>query len=358
MSPTPLSIAGRVIGPGHPPYVIAEMSGNHNGDIERAFAIIEAAKKAGADAVKLQTYTAQTLTIDHDGEDFRVIGGLWDGRTLHDLYDEAHTPWDWHEALFEKGRELKITVFSSPFDETAVDFLEGLDCPAYKIASFEIVDLALIRRAARTGKPLILSTGMADKDEIAAALSAARDAGATEIALLHCVSGYPTPIEESNLRTIPDLAGAFGAVTGLSDHSPGTVVATAAIALGANLVEKHFTLSRDDGGVDSAFSLEPSELEDLCRSCAAAWQAMGQAGYGLKSSEEGNAIFRRSLYVVADIKKDELFSNENVRSIRPGFGLPPKHLDDVLGKRASQAIDRGTPMNWSLILDNGDDERA
>lgn len=350
-------IAGRAIGPGHPPYVIAEMSGNHNGDIERALAIIEAAKKAGADAVKLQTYTAQTLTIDHDSDDFRIDGGPWDGRTLHDLYDEAHTPWDWHEALFEKGRELEITVFSSPFDETAIDFLEGLGCPAYKIASFEIVDLALIRRAAGTGKPLILSTGMANKDEIAAAVSAARNIGAKEIALLHCVSGYPTPIEESNLRTIPDLAQAFGAVIGLSDHSPGTVVATAAIALGANIVEKHVTLSRDDGGVDAAFSLEPSELEELCRSCRAVWQAMGQAGYGLKPSEESNIVFRRSLYVVADIEKGDPLTKENVRSIRPGFGLAPKHLDNVLGKRASRAIARGTPMNWDLIAGNGSDER-
>jgi len=344
-----ISIAGRAIGTGQPPYVIAEMSGNHNGDIGRALAIIDAAKAAGADAVKLQTYTADTITIDHDGPGFRIEGGLWNGRTLHELYEEAHTPWDWHARLFERGRALGIIVFSSPFDATAVDFLEGLGCPAYKIASFEIVDLPLIERAAATGKPLIISTGIARLDEIGEAVAAARGAGAGGIALLHCVSGYPTPIEEANLMTIPDLRDAFDTVVGLSDHTPGTVVAASAVALGAALVEKHFTLSRADGGVDSAFSLEPRELEELCRSCRAAWQAMGEASYDLKPSEKGNKIFRRSLYVVEDVAKGQPFTGRNLRSIRPGFGLAPKHLQHVLGKRASRDIARGTPMAWDLV---------
>jgi N-acetylneuraminate synthase len=344
-----ISIAGRRIGPGHPPYVIAEMSGNHNGDIKRAFALLEAAKKAGADAVKLQTYTADTITIKHDGPGFRIEGGLWDGRTLYELYQEAHTPWDWHPQLFAKARELGIAVFSSPFDPTAIEFLEQLDAPAYKIASFEIVDLPLIQRAAKTGKPLIVSTGIAGLGEIAEAVEAVRAAGGREIALLHCTSGYPTPPEDSNLRTLPHLADAFGVVAGLSDHTPGTAVPVAAVALGANLIEKHFTLRRADGGPDAAFSLEPEELAELVANCRTAWTALGKVNYELEASEKGSKIFRRSLYAVQDIPAGGRLTSDNVRSIRPGHGLPPKHLPDVLGRRASRAIARGTPLAWSLI---------
>jgi N-acetylneuraminate synthase len=344
-----ITIAGRRIGPGHPPYVIAEMSGNHNGDIKRAFALLEAAKKAGADAVKLQTYTADTITIDHNGPGFRIEGGLWNGRTLYELYQEAHTPWDWHPQLFAKARELGIAIFSSPFDCTAIEFLEKLEAPAFKIASFEIVDLPLIQRAAKTGKPLVISTGIASLGEIGEAVEAARAAGGREIALLHCTSGYPTPPEESNLRTLPHLAEAFGVVAGLSDHTPGTAVPVAAVALGAALIEKHFTLRRADGGPDAAFSLEPEELAELVANCRTAWSALGKINYELEASEKGNKTFRRSLYVVQDIPAGGRLTAENVRSIRPGYGLPPKHLPDVLGKRAGRAIARGTPLNWSLL---------
>ncbi len=344
-----LTIAGRAIGPGHPPYIIAEMSGNHNGDIERAFAIMDAAKAAGADAVKLQTYTADTLTIDHDGPGFRIEDGLWAGRTLHELYREAHTPWEWHEALFAKGRELGITVFSTPFDDTAVNLLEGLDAPAYKIASFEAVDLSLIERVAATGKPMIISTGMADLEEIGEAVEAARGGGCRDLILLHCVSGYPTPHAEANLHTLPDLAERFAVVAGLSDHTPGISVAIAAVALGAAMVEKHFTLRRADGGPDAAFSIEPEELRALAEGCRTAWEALGQADYTLKPSETGNMVFRRSLYVVEDMEAGEVFTPDNLRCIRPGFGLAPKHLPDALGRRASRAIERGTPLDWSLV---------
>ena len=344
-----IAIAGRRIGPGHPPYVIAEMSGNHNGDINRAFALLEAAKTAGADAVKLQTYTADTITIDHDGPGFRIEGGLWNSRTLYELYQEAHTPWEWHPQLFAKAHELGITIFSSPFDPTAVEFLEQLGAPAYKIASFEIVDLPLIQRAARTGKPLIVSTGLAGLGEIGDAVEAARAAGCREIALLHCTSGYPTPPEDSNLRTIPHLAEAFGVVAGLSDHTPGTAVPVAATALGARVIEKHFTLHRADGGPDAAFSLEPEELAELVTSCRTAWTALGDVNYALEASERGNKIFRRSLYAVKDIPAGAELTAENVRSIRPGYGLPPKHLPEILGRRAGRPIVRGTPLTWSLL---------
>jgi len=344
-----ITIADRRIGPGHPPYVIAEMSGNHNGDIKRAFALLEAARQAGADAVKLQTYTADTITIDHNGPGFRIEGGPWHGRTLYDLYQEAHTPWDWHPELFAKARELGIAIFSSPFDSTAIDFLEKLGTPAYKIASFEIIDLPLIQRAARTGRPLIISTGIAGLGEIAEAVEAARAGGCSEIALLHCTSGYPTPPEESNLSTLPHLADAFGVVAGLSDHTLGTAVPVAAVALGANIIEKHFTLRRADKGPDSEFSLEPEELAALVTNCRIAWTALGKISYELEASEKGNKTFRRSLYAVQDIPAGGRLTAENVRSIRPGYGLPPKHLPEVLGRRAGRAISRGTPLAWSLI---------
>ena len=344
-----IEIAGRQIGPGAPPYIIAEMSGNHNGELERALALVEAAAAAGADAVKLQTYTADTMTIDHPGEEFRIEGGLWDGKTLYELYEWAHTPWEWHEAIFKRGRELGLAVFSSPFDATAVDFLEGLDAPAYKIASFEAIDLPLIEKVAATGKPMIISTGMANLEEIGEAMATARAHGSGEIVLLHCISGYPTPAEEANLQTLPDLAARFGAIGGLSDHTLGPEVPVAAVALGAHVIEKHFTLRRADGGPDSAFSLEPEELKQLCDSCRTTWQALGKVDYGRKPSEEANSTFRRSLYVVEDIAAGEPFTAQNLRAIRPGFGLPPKHLKALLGKPAARDVARGTAMAWDLV---------
>lgn len=345
----PLAIAGRKVGSEHPPYVIAELSGNHNGELNRAFKILEAAKEAGADAVKLQTYTADTITIDHDGPGFRIEGGLWAGRTLYELYQEAHTPWEWHEALFAKGAELGITVFSSPFDTTAVDLLESLGAPAYKIASFEAVDLPLIEYAAAKGKPLIISTGMANLEEIGDAVATARRSGAGGTILLHCISGYPTPAEEANLRTIPDLIRRYDSPVGLSDHTLGTEVAVASVALGACVIEKHVTLDRAEGGPDAAFSLEPDELATLVRTCRTAWAALGRASYERAPSEQDNAIFRRSLYVVRDIAEGDVFTKENVRSIRPGFGLAPRHLGEVLERRAARDLRRGTPLNWDAL---------
>jgi N-acetylneuraminate synthase len=344
-----IEIAGRKIGPGQPPYVIAEMSGNHNGDLQRALALVEAAAAAGADAVKLQTYTADTMTIDHPGKDFRIEGGLWHGQTLYELYEWAYTPWEWHAALFARGRELGLAVFSSPFDATAVDFLESLGAPAYKIASFEAIDLPLIEKVASTGKPIIISTGMANLEEIGEAMATARQYGSGEIVLLHCTSGYPTPAEEANLLTLPDLATRFAAIGGLSDHTLGPEVPIAAVALGAHVIEKHFTLRRADGGPDAAFSLEPEELKQLCDSCRITWQALGQVDYTRQPSEEGNAVFRRSLYVVEDIAAGETFTARNLRAIRPGHGLPPKHLKEFLGKPAKTKIARGTPLRWDLL---------
>ncbi len=344
-----IRIAGRTIGPAEPPYVIAEMSGNHKGDLERACRLIDAAADAGADAVKLQTYTADTMTIAHDGPGFRIEGGLWHGRTLHDLYREAHTPWDWHPRLFEHGRRRGIAVFSSPFDATAIELLEQLDAPAYKIASFELVDLPLIRRAALTGKPLILSTGTAGLGEIEEAVLAARGAGAREILLLHCTSAYPAAPEEMHLRTIPHLARSFGVPVGLSDHTMGIAVPAAAVALGAVAIEKHFTLARADGGTDAAFSLEAHELAEMVRSCRVAWAALGQVHYGTTPGDAGGVLYRRSLYVVADVASGEPLTAENVRAIRPGHGLRPKHLDRVLGRRAVRALRRGEPLDWSMI---------
>jgi pseudaminic acid synthase len=344
-----ITIAGRPIGPEAPPYIIAEMSGNHNGQIERAFALLAAAKQAGADAVKLQTYTADTITIDADGPQFRIEGGLWNGRRLHELYQEAHTPWEWHQALFDKARELGLTIFSSVFDYTAIDFLEGLGAPAYKIASFEAIDLPLIERAAATGKPLIISTGMADQTEIAEAIAAARRGGCASPIMLHCVSGYPSLPHESNLRTLADLARRYDVLAGLSDHTMGTAVPVAATALGAVAIEKHFTLRRADGGVDSAFSLEPDELAELVTGTRTAWEALGRVTYEREESEKGNIIFRRSLYVVRDIAAGEALTEANVRSIRPGYGLAPKHLPEILGRRAARALPRGTALAWEHL---------
>jgi N-acetylneuraminate synthase len=344
-----IAIAGRRIGAGHPPFVVAELSANHNGSRDRALEIMAAAKRAGAHAVKIQTYTADTITIDHDGPGFTIKGGLWNGQTLYKLYQQAHTPWEWHEALFAEGRKLGLVVFSSPFDASAVAFLERLGAPAYKIASFELIDLPLIRRCAATGKPLIMSTGMANLAEIDAAIKAAEEGGAREIALLHCTSGYPTPPEDADLRTIPHLAEAFGRVTGLSDHTPGIGAAIAAVALGAALIEKHFTLRRADGGPDAAFSLEPEELGALCEGALLAWKALGRVRYEKSESEKGNVQFRRSLYVVENMKAGEALTPKTLRSIRPGFGLPPQFYDLLLGKRVNRDVARGTPMSWDLI---------
>lgn len=343
------SIAGRPIGVGLQPYVIAELSGNHNGDINRAFALIDAAAEAGADAVKLQTYTADTITIDYDGDGFVIQGGLWDGRRLYELYEEAHTPWEWHEQLFAHANRRGLHCFSSPFDPTAIDFLQSLGAPAYKIASFEIIDLPLIRKAAATGKPLIISTGMANETEIAEAVEAARNSGDGGITLLHCVSGYPTPYEEANLARIKWLADRHDCAIGLSDHTLGIAVPIAAVALGAVLIEKHMTLARADGGPDAAFSLEPGEMKQMIEGVRAAFSAIGHAEYGRTESEAGNVMFRRSLYVVADIAAGEVLTEKNVRSIRPGFGMLPKHLPDVLGRKANQAISRGTPLLMEMV---------
>lgn len=349
MAIAPIQIAGRAIGPGCKPYVIAEVSANHAGNLDRALALIDAAAAAGADAVKLQTYTADTLTLDADQPEFRIQGGLWHGRSFHELYQEAHTPWDWHPALFARAKSHGLTIFSTPFDPTALALLESLEAPAYKVASFELVDLPLIRQVAATGKPMILSTGLANLDEIGEAVQAAREGGCREMVLLHCISGYPTPIADANLATIPDLAARFGVPVGLSDHTMGITAATVAVALGASVIEKHFTLRRADGGPDAAFSLEPEELGQLVQGCADAFAAIGTAGYEVKDSERGNLGFRRSLYAVADIAAGEVLTDANIRSIRPGLGLAPKHLDQLLGQRAAVAIKRGTALRWDLL---------
>lgn len=349
-----ISIAGRKIGTAYSPYVIAEMSANHNGNIETAFRIIEEAQKAGADAIKMQTYTADTLTLKCDLPDFQINDGLWAGRTLHELYEWAYTPWDWHKPLFDRARELGIAIFSSPFDNTAIDLLEDLNAPAYKIASFEAVDLPLIKYAASTGKPMIISTGMADAEEIAEAIEAAREGGCKELAVLHCVSGYPAPAEDYNLRTISDMINRFGLVTGLSDHTLDNATAIASVGLGASIIEKHFTLDRSGGGPDDSFSLEPAELSALCKGAKAAWSALGKVDYGRKSSEQGNVKFRRSLYFVKDKKAGERIVENDIRSIRPGYGLPPKYLDDVVGRTITRDTKSGHPVSWDDVVTKAD----
>jgi len=344
-----ITINHRKIGPNHPPYIIAELSANHNGDIQRAYRIMEEAKKAGADAIKLQTYTHDTITIDSDAEAFQIQGGLWHGKTLYALYKEAHMPWEWHALLFAKAKELDITIFSSPFDFTAVDLLEDLNAPAYKIASFEVVDLPLIARVAQTGKPMIISTGMANQQEIQEAIDCARNNGCEALVVLHCVSGYPAPAAQYNLRTIADIASRYHVLSGLSDHTIDNATAVASVALGACLIEKHVTLDRSGGGPDDSFSLEPIELNALCKDTKTAWLALGQVNYEATDAEKGNIKFRRSLYVVKDIKAGERFTADNVKSIRPGFGLAPKYYELILNKKANLDIKAGTACNKEMF---------
>ncbi len=344
-----IRIAGRAIGTDHPPYVIAEMSANHNGSIDNAIRIIDEARKAGADAVKIQTYRPDTITLDSHTEEFQIKGGLWDGRTLYELYAEGHMPWEWHAPLFEHARKAGITIFSSPFDSTAVDLLESLGAPAYKIASFEAVDLALIKYVARTGKPMIVSTGMADAEEIAEAIAAARAGGCHELAILHCVSGYPAPAEDYNLATIPDMINRFGLVTGLSDHTLDNTTAITSVVLGASIIEKHFTLDRKGGGPDDSFSIEPAELAALCKDARTAWQALGRIDYGRKSSERANIKFRRSLYFVKELKAGDIVTAEAVRSVRPGYGAAPKYLEAVIGRTVTRAVAANTAVNLDWL---------
>lgn len=344
-----ITINGRVIGAGRPVYIIAEMSANHGQDFDQAVKILEAARAAGADAVKLQTYTADTLTIACDNEWFRIKGTLWEGRTLHDLYGEAHSPWEWQPKLKEIAGRLGLDLFSTPFDPTAVDFLEKMQVPAHKVASFELVDLPLLAKIGATGKPVIISTGMASLAEIDEAVRAVREAGAGGVALLKCTSAYPASPEAMNLRTIPHLAEAFGVPAGLSDHTMGIAAPVAAVALGATIIEKHFTLDRAAGGPDSAFSLEPQEFAAMVAAVRQTEQALGEVSYTLTEKEKESRAFRRSLFAVRDIRQGEFFTPENVRSIRPGYGLPPKHLERVVGRRATRDIARGTPLGWNLI---------
>lgn len=342
-------INGRAIGSNSAPYIIAEMSANHNGNIDNALKIIELAKKSGADAVKMQTYTPDTITLNCSDSDFVIKGTLWEGKTLYQLYQEAYTPWEWHKPLFDYARQLDITMFSSPFDRTAVDLLEDLNAPAYKIASFEAVDLPLIKYVASTGKPMIISTGMADKEEISEAIQAAYDGGCKELAVLHCVSGYPAPAEDYNLRTIQDMAQSFNIPVGLSDHTLDNTTAIASVTLGACIIEKHFTLNRNGGGPDDSFSLEPVDLQHLCQSAKTAWRALGKVDYGRKSSEQGNAQFRRSLYFVKDMKAGDVIDESCIRSVRPGYGLAPKYFDELMGRITKCDIIANTATSMDII---------
>ena len=344
-----MQIDGRNIGKDYPPYVIAELSANHNGSIETALNLINQARIAGASAVKLQTYTPDTITLDVDSEEFRIQGGLWDGRTLYELYAEAHTPWEWHKVLFDYANDIGITIFTSPFDTTAIDLLENLNAPAYKIASFECIDLPLIRAAASTGKPLIISTGMANESEINDAVETALKFGSGELALLHCVSGYPAPAQEYNLLTLKDMREKFGVTVGLSDHTLSNTTAVAAVALGATLIEKHVTLDRSGGGPDDSFSLEENDLEDLCTVTKTAWAALGTVNYERTEAEKGNVKFRRSLYFVRDLKQGDIITQDCVRSVRPGFGLAPKHLDAIIGAKLNRDVSANTPVKTEVF---------
>lgn len=346
-----IEIDGRKIGVEHPPYVICELSANHNGNFDTALALMNAAAKTGAHAIKVQTYHPDTITLNSDAPEFQITDGLWKGRTLYDLYEEAHMPWDWHKPMFEHARKLGITIFSSPFDHTAVDLLEDLGAPAYKIASFEAIDLPLIRYAAGTGKPMIISTGMADQEEIGEAIAAARDGGCSEIAVLHCVSAYPASPDDYNLRTIADMADRFGTVVGLSDHTIDNVTAVTSIACGASIIEKHFTLDRSGGGPDDSFSLEPADFTALCRDTEIAWKSLGHIEYGRSSSEQGNVKFRRSLYFVKDLAAGDTVTADAVRSVRPGFGVAPKWLDDVIGRKVAHAVKANTAVSFDALAD-------
>lgn len=347
-----MNIDNRVVGKEAVPFVIAEMSGNHNQSLERALAIVEAAAEAGAHALKIQTYTADTMTLDLSEGEFFISdpNSLWAGKSLHKLYQEAYTPWEWHKPIFDRACEFGMLAFSTPFDETAVDFLEGLDVPCYKIASFENTDLPLIRKVAATGKPLIISTGMATVAELDETVRAAREAGCCDLVLLKCTSTYPASPENSHIRTIPHMRELFDCEVGLSDHTMGVGSAVAAVALGATVIEKHFTLCRADGGVDSAFSLEPEEMRLLVEETGRAWQAMGEVRYGPSEKERDSMVFRRSLYVTRELKAGDVLSHDNVRAIRPGYGLPPKYLDVLLGRRVMRDVARGTPLTWELFV--------
>jgi N-acetylneuraminate synthase len=346
------SIAGRPIGRERAPFIIAEMSGNHNQSLERALQIVEAAARTGAHALKIQTYTPDTMTLDLDEREFHIEDpkSLWKGTSLYKLYGQAYTPWEWHEPIFRRARELGMIPFSTPFDDTSVEFLEQLDVPCYKIASFENTDLPLIRRVAATGKPLIISTGMASVGELEETVQAARDAGARNLVLLKCTSTYPATPENTNISTIPHLRQLFGCEVGLSDHTLGVGVAVASVALGATVIEKHFTLARADGGVDSAFSMEPTEMASLVNETERAWQSLGEVTYGCSEAERKSVQFRRSLYVVEDVRAGAPLSKGNVRAIRPGFGLPPKYLDLVIGKTVKRNVPRGTALSWDLLV--------
>lgn len=342
---------GKPLGVNHPPVIVAELSGNHGGRLEEALRMVDAAADAGADAVKIQTYLPNTITIDHDGPEFMLDSGLWAGRRLFDLYGEAHTPWEWHPALFAHARKLGIPLFSSPFDPTAVDLLQSLDCPAYKIASFELTDIGLIRRVAQTGKPVILSTGMATIDEIDEAVAVFSAFPSTPCIVLHCTSGYPTPVEEADLHTIPMLIERYQVPIGLSDHTSGIAAPVAAVALGARFVEKHFTMDRADGSVDAAFSLEPDEFRVMADACRDAFRGLGKVREGPSPAEVAQRRFRRSLYAVRDVAKGQILTADDVRSIRPGLGLHPRHLDDVIGRTAKRDIARGEPFQWEMCDD-------
>ena len=346
-----ITIAGRTIGPDHPPFVVAEMSGNHNQSLERALEIVDAAADAGAHGLKIQTYTADTMTLDIDEGEFHIDddSSLWKGTSLYRLYEQAHTPWEWHRPILDRCRERSLIGFSTPFDSTSVDFLEELGVPAYKVASFENIDIPLIRKIAATGKPIIISTGMATVAELDEAVREAREYGCRNLILLKCTSSYPATPENTNIRTIPHLRDLFDVQVGLSDHTLGVGVAVASVALGATFIEKHFTLSRTEGGVDSAFSLEPAEMRMLVEESERAWQSLGEVTYGRTKSEDESRRFRRSLYVASDMAAGDEFDTANLRAIRPGYGLSPKYYDHILGRRVKRDIKRGTPVSWDLL---------